>query len=103
MDIQQYIFNQTSVLLPVYCGNGQSRDQAVVLGAEAKYVLIQLENEFISAMLDGGYWKKIEQSLIIEVDGRKYDKVIIQHFFDDDEVTVRVFWFDISECFGNNK
>ena len=102
MNIQQYIFNQRIVLLPISGGNGQSQDQAVILGAEGKYVLLQVENEFISAMLEG-YWKKIGQSLIIEDDGRKYDKVIIQHFLDDDEVAEQVFWFEISECFGNNK
>ena len=51
MDIQQHIFNNTGVLLPISGGNGQSQDQAVILGSEAKYVLIQVENEFISAIL----------------------------------------------------
>ena len=64
MDIQQYIFINTSVLLPISGGNGQSQDQAVVIDSKAKYGLIQVENEFISAMLDNGYWKKVEQSLI---------------------------------------
>lgn len=98
MDIQQYIFNYTGVLLPISGGNGQSQDKAVVIASEAKYMLIQVENEFISAMLDEGYWKKVEQSLIIE-DGKKYDKITINHFMDNDAVE-RVFWFDITECFG---
>ena len=90
MDIQQYIFNYTGVLLPISGGNGQSQDQAIVIGSEAKYRLIQVENEFISAMLDEGYWKKVEQSLIIE-DGKKYDKILVKNYMDDDAVE-RVFW-----------
>jgi hypothetical protein len=99
MDIQQYIYNNTGVLLPISGGNGQSQDQAVILGSEAKYVLIPLENEIISAMLDEGYWKKVEQSLMITDDGKKYDKIIIKNYLDDDDAVERVFWFDITECF----
>jgi hypothetical protein len=100
MDIQQHIFINTGVLLPISGGNGQSQDQAVILGSEAKYVLIELENEIISAMLDEGYWKKVEQSLLINNDGKKYDKIIIKNYLDDGDVVERVFWFDITECFG---
>ena len=99
MDIQQYIYNNTSVLLPISGANGQSQEQAVFLTSEAKYALITIENEFISAMLDEGYWKKVEQSLIIE-DGKKYDKIIIKNYLDDGVVVERVFWFDITDCFG---
>jgi hypothetical protein len=99
MDIQQYIYNNTGVLLPISGGNGQSQQQAVILGSEAKYVLIQVENEFISAMLDEGYWKKVGQSLMITDDGKKYDKITIHHFLDDGDKVERVFWFDITECF----
>lgn len=100
MDIQQYIYNNTCVLLPISGGNGQSQEQAVVLTSKAKYMLIQVENEFISAMLDEGYWKKVEQSLIIE-DEKKYDKITIHHFVDNGDKEQRVFWFDVTECFGN--
>jgi hypothetical protein len=100
MDIQQYIYNQTGVLLPISGGNGQSQDQAVVIDSKAKYGLIKVENEFISAMLDDGYWKKVEQSLI-NIDGKKYDKITIHNFLDDGGVVERVFWFDVTECFGS--
>ncbi len=100
MDIQQYIHRNTGVLLPISGGNGQSQDQAIVIGSEAKYRLISVENEFISAMLDEGYWKKVEQSLI-NIDGKKYDKITIHNFWDDGGVVERVFWFDITECFGS--
>jgi hypothetical protein len=100
MNIQHYIFINTGVLLPISGGNGQSQGQAVILGSEAKYVLIQVENEFISAMLDEGYWKKVGQSLMITDDGKKYDKIIIKNYLDDGDVVERVFWFDIAECFG---
>jgi hypothetical protein len=100
MDIQQHIFTNTGVLLPISGGNGQSQDQAVVIDSKAKYMLIQVENEFISAMLDEGYWKKVEQSLMITDDGNKYDKITIKNYLDDGGVVERVFWFDITECFG---
>lgn len=98
MDIQQYILNNTGVLLPISGSNGQSQDQAVVITSKAKYRLIQVENEFISAMLDEGYWKKVSQSLIFE-DDKKYDKITIRHLLDDGGVVERVFWFDITECY----
>jgi hypothetical protein len=98
MDTQQYIHDNTGVPLPISGGNGQSQDQAVVIDSEAKYRLIQVENEFISAMLDEGYWKKVEQSLI-QSDDKKFDKITINHFLDDGGVVERVFWFDITECF----
>jgi hypothetical protein len=101
MDIEQHILNKTSILLPISGGNGQSQDQAVIMGSEAKYALIQVENEFISAMLDEGYWKKVEQSLIIPDDGKNYDKITIHHFMSGEVPIERVFWFDITECFGN--
>jgi hypothetical protein len=77
-----------------------NQDQALVITSEAKYGLIQVENEFISAMLMG-YWKKVEQSLI-QSDDKKYDKIIILYFLDygDEVPSESVFWFDITECFG---
>lgn len=99
MEIQQYILNNTGVLLPISGGNGQSQDQAVVIGSKAKNRLIQVENEFISAMLDNGYLKKVEQSLI-QSDDKKFDKITIHNFLDDGVEVEIVFWFDITECFG---
>jgi hypothetical protein len=98
MDIQQYILSISGVLLPISGGNGQSQGQAVVIGSKAKYRLIQLENEFISAMMMG-YWKKVEQSLI-QSDYKKFDKITINNFLDDGVEVQRVFWFDVTECFG---
>jgi hypothetical protein len=80
MDIQQYIFNNTGVLLPISGGNGLSQDQAIVIGSEAKYLLISVENEFIRTMLSDGYWNKVEQSLMIT----------INHFMGDGGVVERV-------------
>ncbi len=59
MDIQQYIFINTGVILPISGGNGQSQDQAIVIGSEAKYEVIPIESEYISSWLDVGYWKKV--------------------------------------------
>jgi hypothetical protein len=98
MDIQKYIYNQTKILLPISGGNGLSQEQAVFIDSKAKYRLIQVENEFISAMLDEGYWKKVEQSLI-QSDDKKFDKITIHNFLDDGGVVKKVFWFDITECF----
>jgi hypothetical protein len=61
MDIKQHIFNNAGILLPISGGNGKSEDKAVVIASEANYMLIQVENELISAMQDEGYWKKVEQ------------------------------------------
>jgi hypothetical protein len=99
MDIQQHIFNITGVLLPISGGNGKYISKAVVIDSKAKYRLIQVENEFISAMLDDGYWKKVEQSLI-QSDDKKFDKITIHNILDDGAEVERVFWFDITECFG---
>ena len=99
MDIQQHIHCNTGVLLPISGGNGQSQDQAVILDSEAKYLLIPIENEVISAMLYEGYWKKVGQSLLINDDGKKYDKITIHYFLGDGVPIERVFWFDITECF----
>ena len=100
MDIQQHIQRKTGILLPISGGNGQSQDQAVVIDSKAKYRLIKVENEFISAMLEDGYWKKVEHSLI-QSDGKKYDKIIIKNYLDDGAEVERAFWFDITECFGS--
>ena len=86
-------------MLPVSGGNGQSQEQAVVLLSEAKYGLVSIENEYISIWLNDVQWDKVEQSLMITDDGRKYDKININHFLDDGEVVERVFWFDITDCF----
>jgi hypothetical protein len=101
MDIQKYIYNKTRVILPITgSGNGSSKDQPVIMTAEAKHIFIGVQNEFISAMLDDGYWKKVEQSLIQSDDGKKYDKITIRHFLVDGAEVKRVFWFDITECLG---
>lgn len=99
MDIQQYIFNNIGIILPISGGHGQSQDQAVVIASKAKYRLIIVENEFISVMVDDGYWKKVEQSFI-QSDDKKFDKITINHFLNDGGVVERMFWFDITECFG---
>jgi hypothetical protein len=99
MDIQQHIHGKTGVLLPISGGNGKSQGQAVVIGSETKYRLISVENEFISAMLDDGYWKKVEHSLIQSDDGKKYDKITINHYLSSKDEVERVFWFDITECY----
>lgn len=99
MDIQKDILKQTGVLLPISGGNGQSQEQAVVLSSEAKYGLVSIENEYISIWLNDVQWDKVEQSLMITDDGRKYDKITINHFIGNGAVVERVFWFNITECF----
>jgi hypothetical protein len=99
-DIQQYIYSQTKILLPISGGNGQSQDQAVVIDSKAKYMIVPIENEYISIWLNDVQWDKVDQSLMITDDGKKYDKIIINHFLGDVAVIERVFWFDITECFG---
>lgn len=98
MDIQQHILINTGVLLPISGGNGQSKEQAVVISPKYKHKFIQVQNDFISLGIDEGRWRKVGQSLIVD-DGRKCDKVTIHQYLDDDSIVERVFWFDISECF----
>ena len=99
MDIQKHILDKTGVLLPISGGNGQSQEQAVVIISKYKHMLIQVQNDFISLWLDEGRWRKLGQSLIVDDDGRKFDKITIQHFLDDEEEVEKIFWFDLTECF----
>ena len=99
MDIQKHILDKTGVLLPISGGNGQSQEQAVVISSKYKHMLIQVQNDFISLWLDEGRWRKLGQSLIVDDDGRKFDKITIQHFLDDEEEVEKIFWFDLTECF----
>ena len=100
MDIQKYINSQTRVILPITgSGIGLSKEQPVIMTSEAKHNFIGVQNEYISIILDSENWDKAEQSLIYEYE-KKYDKITIHHYMSDGDVIERVFWFDISECFG---
>ena len=99
MDIQKHIIDKTGVMLPISGGNGQSQEQAVVISSKYKHRYIEVQNDFISLWLNEGRWRKVEQSLIVDDDGKKFDKITIQNFFDDGNVVERFFWFDISKCF----
>ncbi len=98
MDIQKYIYNQTGVVLPISGGNGLSQGQAVVLSSEAKYGLVSIENEYISIWLSDVQWDKVEQSLMMTDDERKFDKITINHYLSSGDLVERVFWFDITQC-----
>lgn len=100
MDIQKFIFNHTKAILPITgSGNGLSKEQPVIITSEAKSNFIRVQNEYISIILDSENWDKAEQSLIYD-DDKKYDKIIIHQYFNDGDVIERVFWFDITTCFG---
>ncbi len=100
MDIQKYIIDKTGVMLPISGGNGQSQEQAVAISSKYIHRFIEVQTDFISLWLDEGRWRKVGQSLIVDDDGRKFDKITIHHFFDDEEVVEKIFWFDITNCFG---
>ena len=100
MDIQKYINSQTKAKLPITgSGIGFSKKLPVIITSEAKSNFIWVQNEYISTFLDDENWDKAEQSLIFD-DDKKFDKITIQHFTSDGEVVERLFWFDITECFG---
>jgi hypothetical protein len=40
------------------------------------------------------------RAVIIQSDDNENDKITIHHLFNDKGIIERVFWFDISECFG---
>ena len=63
MDIQQYIFNNTGVLLPISGGNGQSQDQAVVIDSKAKYMFFKWV-DYVSVGCYSGYYRLIFQTQI---------------------------------------
>lgn len=48
-------------------------------------------------------WTKTEQSLIFAENDKKYDKISVVGLIDDGSTRSYEFWFDITECFGNNK
>lgn len=98
MDIQKHILNKIGVLLPISGGNGQSQEQAVIISSKYKHRYIEVQNDFILLWVDEG-WRKVGQSLIVDDDGRKFDKVTIQNFWDDGVVVERFFLFDVTKCF----
>ena len=100
MDIQKYINSQTRVLLPITgSGIGLSKEQPVIITSEAKHNFIRVQKQYISIILNSENWDKMEQSLIYEGD-KKIDKITIHQYFNDGVVIERVFWFDITACFG---
>ena len=84
-------------MLPISDGNGQSQEQAVIISS--KYKFIEVQNDFISLWLANGRWRKVGQSLIVG-DEKKYDRITIHHFLDDEQVVEKIFWFEITNCFG---
>ena len=100
MDIQKYIYNHTKAILPITgSGIGLSKKLPVIITSEAKHNFINVQNQYISIILNSENWDKTEQLLIYEGD-KKFDKITINQYFNDGDVIERVFWFDITECFG---
>ena len=102
MDIQKHIIDKTGVMLPISGGNGHSQEQAVVIiSSKYKHMFIEVQNDYISLWLDAGRWRKVGQSLIVDDDdGSKYDKISIHQYLDDEKGVEKIFWFDITNCFG---
>ena len=99
MNIEQYTSQIIAHIIANSTKNGETKEQAVIIPSVAKHMLFQAQNEIISSLLEEGYWKKVEQSLLIE-NGVKFDKIIIENFLDNGLIIEKVFWFNITHCLG---
>jgi CRISPR/Cas system-associated endoribonuclease Cas2 len=97
MDIQDFIQKKCGLILPIKGGDGQSKETAVILTLKSSYFLIQVQNDFISCILNNGKWRKISQSLIKD-DKKTFDKITIFHIDNNEHESILSFWFDVCEC-----
>jgi hypothetical protein len=98
MDIQKHIYLNNGIKLKISEGNGQSKEQAVKIISKYKDRLIEVENDFITFWLNDNRWLKIEQALIFD-DEKKFDKITIHYFSDNSDESMKIFYFDITDCF----
>jgi hypothetical protein len=98
MDIQKHIYLNSGIKLKISEGNGQSKEQAVKIISKFKDNLIEVENDFITYWLNDTSWHKVEQSLLFD-DEKKFDKITIHHISDNGNESMKIFYFDITDCF----
>jgi hypothetical protein len=65
--------------------------------------VIPIQNKIIDYLMNDMPWTKTGQSLIFAENDEKYDTISVVGWFDDGSTRSYEFWFDITECFGNNK
>lgn len=103
METQNYTSDKLTITIPLKEICGESMETAIeISGAHINYV-IPIQNKIIDYLMDDMPWTKTEQSLIFAENDKKYDKISVVGLIDDGSTRSYEFWFDITECFGNNK
>jgi hypothetical protein len=101
MKISKLILDELNITIPVSDNLGDSKANAIRISCPESMLIVLIQNEIIDLILKEEPWKKIEQSLIFD-DENKYDVITVIELLDDGSTKKHIFWFDITECFGNN-
>jgi len=100
MDISKSLIDELKLLIQLKENIGDSKENSIKLNRKYKDSFIMIENLVIDLILIYQTWRKIEQSLIFD-DDKKYDMITVIELLEDGSTKSHVFWFDITECFGN--
>jgi len=100
MNIPKLLLDELNITIPVSDNLGDSKATAIRISCPDSMLIVLIENEIIDLILKEEPWKKIEQSLIFDED-KKYDVISVIELLDDGLTKKHVFWFDITDCFGN--
>ena len=97
------LFRQTYHCYPIKETCGESMETAIEISGVHINHLNPIEVSIIKHLFDDKPWTKVGQSLIHDND-KTYDKIeVVKLLLDNGETKRYEFWFDITECFGNNK
>ena len=102
MEITTTTPNKLTITIPLKETCGESMETAIEISGVHFNQIIPIETSIIHHLMDDMHWTKTEQSLIFAND-KKYDKIGVIGLMDDCSTRNYEFWFDITECFGNNK
>ena len=101
MNIPKLILDELNITIPVSENFGNSKATAIRINCPDSMLIVLIENEIIDLILKEEPWKKVEQSLVFDGEN-KYDVITVIELLDDGSTKKHIFWFDITECFGNN-
>jgi hypothetical protein len=102
METQKNTSDKLTITIPLNETCGESMESAIEISGVHFNQIIPIETSIIHYLMDDMHWTKTEQSLIFAND-KKYDKIGVIGLVDDGSISYYDFWFDITECFGNNK
>jgi hypothetical protein len=100
MNIPKQILDELNIIIPLNDNLGGSMEKAIRISCNDSLLIVLIENEIIDIILKEEPWMKIEQSLVFNGE-KKYDVITVIELLDDGSTEKHVFWFDITECFGN--